>query len=549
MNRDFRLKKRQELLKEIRKPGEVINLDFSNEAHDQYFLSLYGGYESLKENFPCLFDAYENTKSLHEQGLGLNYKTLYQEDERRKNFVDGIDISQVSYSFDDKMLKVEGITSLVEEAVFIDEHLDVKTTAGEPVAGKSQSIGNAFKTMITIETDFNTAEFGSSEIQIDYTVVWAEKPKPESEIKKEKLLLKAQVYAKDKEVIELVSFVDKVELLFPKSEIGNNPIIVCYNRKAEGESVDRSYPEALHNGIQRLLLDFSARVKLLPGTSQFFKIDPTTFVLKLISRGMAQYSTAGRMDEIVSRFKRSDDGFDFSLDPDWKDDVPVARLPIQDIADIQMTVSYFLVDGRKGDIYISSTVPASKGNICKAIPLKLLWGCLSKDTYVTMEDGSYKPISRIRIGDRLATGVGSVGMVTNIWRGIEEEPLLRIETENGNFIKCTELHPLMTQNGIKLAGDLNGEDMLIDFMGMPNKIIAIYPVNEKEVINLDLYIDHNENNEKGITMICNGFIVGDHKMQNQHFLWKKEKMNEFKCYEEESMRKNQMFNQWGINGE
>ncbi|RDU22166.1 Hint domain-containing protein [Anaerosacchariphilus polymeriproducens] len=545
MIQDSILKKRQELLGEIRKPGEVINLDFSNEVHNQYFLSLYGGYENLKENFPCFFKAYEDTKSLHEQGLGLNYKTLFQEEERRRNFVDGIDISQVSYSFDDKMLKVEGITSLVEDAAFIDEHLDIKTTAGQPVAGKSQSTSNSFKTIITIETDFNPSEFHSTEIQVDYTVVWMEKPKEE-----EKPLLKAQVYSKDSEVMELINFVDKVELMFPKSEIGNNPIIICYNREAlVGESVDRSYPEAIYNGIQRLLLDFHGKVKFLPNTAKFQKIDPTTFLLKLVSRGMAQYSTAGRINEIVSRFTPSTDGFDFSLNYDWKDDVPTARLPLQDIAQIQMTVGFYLVDGKKGDIIISSTVPASIGNICKAIPLKLLWGCLSKDTIVTMADGSNKQINRIRIGEKLTTGVGSVGVVTNIWRGIEEEPLLRIETENGGFIKCTELHPLMTQKGIKTAGNLNGEDMLIDFMGVPNKITAIYPVNEKEVINLDLSIVNNENEEQGTTMICNGFIVGDNRMQNHHFLWQKEKMIEGRCYEEESVRKNQMFYEWGLKGE
>lgn len=522
------------LLNSIRKKGKPVNLDFSNELHNEYFLSLYGGYEVMRNQFPLLFQAYCKTKKCHERKEELSFTTLLQQDEQsRKNFVDGIDIGYTIYNKDNHKLSVEGVTSLVNKALFIDEHLDIKTKSGEMVEGRSQSTEDAYTSIILIDTDFNPAQFKSNSLEIDYTVTWIEEDTD---------TLKSQLFSSDvSEEVILTDCVDKVDLTFPISKVKNNPIVICYNRDPKLEEVvDRCYSEAIVGGVQKLLLDFSGDVTFKNNTAKFKQIIPTTFVLKLISRGMAQYSTAGRIDKIAKRFAKNTNGFSFTLDNDWKDNVPTARLPIKDNVQIEMKVQFILEDNKTGEIIISSNASESKGNVCKAIPLLLLWGCLSEDSLILMFDGTKKPIQSVTIGDRVITDDG-LGIVSNTWKGVESDPLICIETDTGNCIKCTASHPIMTLEGIKTAESITGADILIGLDNQQMSIMGIYPTYEKNVYNIDITKEGEDTN--GMMMVCNGIFVGDNKMQNA--MSSTNETKQLNIYAKESKLKNQMFKDLG----
>ncbi len=497
------------LLQEIRKPGEVVTLDFSRKEHREIFCQLYGGEETMKNRLPLFYRAYQKTAALHEEGKGLAYTTFLQlDEENRETFTDGIDISCVNYTVENNMLYAEGITSLVNTADFIDEHIEIQTAAGETVYGASQSTANTYTSSIKVNTPFNPREFQSCTLLVDYMVTW---------IDGQTKLLKAQLYSREaNEKYYLTNCVENINLKFPYSKQNEN-VIVCYNRQPTvKEKVDRTYQQAIHGNVQKLFLDVQADVKFKSSSSGFAGIDPTTFVLKLASRGMAQYKTAGRMDEIAKRFVDNGQGFSFSLDSDWQDDVPTARLPLWDLVDIQMYAAFNLNDGTQSDFTISSTVDQSQSNVCKAQKMYLLWGCLAEDSLIRMADGSDHRIQDICVGDSVMLENAETGRVTNVWKGTEQEPLICLSTEEGS-VCCTRLHPVKTAQGVKRAEDIVGSDCLITGEGREVPLNGIYPVAIDTVYNLDI-LNETTQKEDGALLICEGFLVGDNKMQNMQLV-------------------------------
>lgn len=490
----------------IAKVGQVINLNFSRKEHREVFSSLYGGEDVMKKRLPLFYEAYKQTISLHEKGKGLDYATFVQLDEdKRQTFTDGIDISYVNYSEKDNLLCVEAVTSLTNEADFIDEHIQIQTKEGETIYSKSQSTSGTYTSTINVKTEFNPQKYKSCVLVINYLVTW---------IDSRTNSMKAQIFSREAmKQYYLTNCVDNIQLKFPYSSQHEN-VIICYDRQPMiKEKVDRTYPQAFSDNVQKLLLDVQADVNFKSSAAGFAGIDPTTFVLKLISRGMAQYNTSNRMEEIRKSFVDNGHGISFSLDSDWKDNVPTAGLPMWDLVDIQMTAGFNLKDGSKGDFIISSTVEKTQGNVYKAQKMYLLWGCLAQDSRICMVDGSERMIQDIRIGERVMLENAQTGVVENVWKGTEREPLVCFETSDGS-LQCTSLHPVKTNHGTKRAQDIRIEDCLIDAEGREVKLINIYPVMLDTVYNLDI---RNENTGKseGSFIICNGFFVGDNIMQNR----------------------------------
>lgn len=56
-------------------------------------------------------------------------------------------------------------------------------------------------------------------------------------------------------------------------------------------------------------------------------------------KGFAQYITEDREDEVISAFIKTDQGFSFNLDEEWKADVPSSRLPARDRFDLYFNIA------------------------------------------------------------------------------------------------------------------------------------------------------------------------------------------------------------------
>lgn len=89
--------------------------------------------------------------------------------------------------------------------------------------------------------------------------------------------------------------------------------------------------------------------------------------------------------------------------------------------------------------------------------------CLWKETNVLMANGSYKRIADIRVGDQVVTvdpddfTLSAANVINHYVRKTEKKIVKLTMSGSEEELICTEDHPILTKNGWKKAGDLDGE--------------------------------------------------------------------------------------------
>lgn len=509
--------KRFTLKNDIRQPGKMVELDFQNPVHREWFLSLYGGEENLRQRLPALNAAYQQTCREPPPPLVTT----------GGDFCAGASVDCVCWTREGNHLCVQAVTSLPDLAFFVDEYLEIRTAAGECVDGYAQSTADTYHTTLTLETDFDPEKFKSDILEVDYTITWANAATGE---------LRAFMSSRDvhRQVL-LNSTVKEIHLLDPIKKRGSAfPINIAYNRNfIPSDQVDYMYQEKFNysTGKQKLYAPLSAWVEFVPGTptkelEEFDEIDTTTFLLKMdCGRGVAYYTKTGRETSIQQHFfakpngKNGDtNGFYFALEPDWMDDVPAGRWPIRDRVDLNFSVDFKLKSGGRGNIQIGSCLPASAAQDSGALKcgwFNLIWGCLAAGTRILMADGSQKVIETIEVGEEIQMDAeGRVARVVSTASGNEPHDMVTIETLGGRRLVCTQDHPVITEKGPLRASDIHGDCRLITSTGAYVGIIGIWASPGTAIYNLELCPEEQrEPPASGCTMFAEDILVGDNTMQ------------------------------------
>lgn len=505
---------RVELAHSIRRPGDTVELDFQNPLHQEWFLSLYGGEEVVQKELPALHHSYTQICRAPADPL-----------RRGGDFVPGAEIEGIHWERNGNHLSVRAITSLPEMALFIDEYLEIRTAAGESVDGYAQSTSDTHHTVLTLETEFDPKQYKSDVLEIDYTATWAYANNDQLRALMSSRDIHRQVY--------LNSAVQEVHVYAPvkKKETEQWPINISYNRDfIERELIDYTYQSSFNpnTGKQHLYAPLSAWVEFqdtMP-VEEFQEIDISSFVLKMdCTRGVSTYVVAGREDKIRSHFTAQPDeenthpnGFSFTLNPEWMDDVPAGRWPIRDRVDLYFTVNYKLKSGGTGTIQIGSDLAdSSKSDSGSAQVgwLNLLWGCLAPGTRIIMANQEEKPIEEIQKGNLVQMDAsGARAVVVDVVQGYEPRSMVSIQMLGGRTLVCTQDHPIVTNLGTMRAVDVHGNCRLRTPDGGFVGIIGIWDCPGGDIYNLVL---RPENTQKipdgGCTMFAERVLVGDNGMQ------------------------------------
>ena len=96
--------------------------------------------------------------------------------------------------------------------------------------------------------------------------------------------------------------------------------------------------------------------------------------------------------------------------------------------------------------------------------------CLHPDTLVTMSDNSKKKIKNVNIGDKIIsynikTEKKEIDVVTKVFENMVKstsEDMYELEMDNGNTIKITGNHKVLTNNGYCEVKNLKEDDEIID---------------------------------------------------------------------------------------
>ncbi|WJV64571.1 hypothetical protein PCO87_11445 [Pectobacteriaceae bacterium C52] len=160
-------------------------------------------------------------------------------------------------------------------------------------------------------------------------------------------------------------------------------------------------------------------------------------------------------------------------------------------------------------------------NTKKIKPMRIVYGCLGKDTRITMQDGNEKTIDNIIAGEFVRSQNGKILRVEDVVTGKEHQyaeiTLQRTKNTKKKLI-CSLGHPICTSFGVVLARELSLSSELITQDGKCH----IESIKQKEgeiaVYNLQLSVD--DPTDDGLygnnTLYANGVSVGDSLMQSAY---------------------------------
>lgn len=151
---------------------------------------------------------------------------------------------------------------------------------------------------------------------------------------------------------------------------------------------------------------------------------------------------------------------------------------------------------------------------------RVCYQCLHPDTLVVMHDKSRKAIKDIKIGDSVIsvdpnTYETSITRVVNQFVKSTEKIIIKITTESGRSITCTEDHPVLTSKGWQTARD--AEDICV----IPNwnrevRGNAIFPrISSKVIIENSLIADITTESENHSFLVDDGLCVHNSSMGKQ----------------------------------
>ncbi|MFP2907104.1 Hint domain-containing protein [Pyxidicoccus sp. 3LFB2] len=143
--------------------------------------------------------------------------------------------------------------------------------------------------------------------------------------------------------------------------------------------------------------------------------------------------------------------------------------------------------------------------------------CLAAGTRVLRADGKSVPVESVKVGDQVLTHVGGRALtVTTVTTGTESQPLVRLKAGKGRDVLVTNRHPMVSRTrGVVVAGELGVGDVLLTRDGEA-ALTSVERVPYKgQVYNLTLGTDAElvDVGAKEHTLIANGFVVGDARMQ------------------------------------
>ena len=486
---------------------KITTIDFSDDIQFQSYMKMYEGVD-LVNTAPELLSIINTTRECHIQEKGCAYRSLLQLSSPTEKitgseetpWVDGVFVDFVSR--DTNLGKIHGqvTASLVEShqsisicvmLVYDDKQTEVVT----------ETVYNSYHNNFQFEVD----DIDPS-IPVEHICVVAIVSKVDAN-----LMLTAQQIEYNATSVQLNSStpINKIAVLDPENICTNlgDPVAIAYGRGVNsGESLDYEY-----NYASTIAFPFNGCVFLKEGCT-FDGYISLSLTLDC-GRGTTQY-----YNSFSNIFSSHDVGFMWRFNEDWRQPISYSTIPAGTEINLvfSLTYSYY---SKTDNEYKSDTMFISGDNITKYNKLKsfqqmpklmFLWGCLGRESQITMFDGSKKSISEIIAGDAVCSKDGGKLVVKQQFSGFEKD-IIRITTESGFEINATEAHPILTTLGEKRAGTLDSKDMLLLEDGSTSAVVARYsmPYND-DVYNLT-FVDAGQT---GSSFYSDGILVGDNDMQN-----------------------------------
>ncbi len=515
------MKDLSQLRQEIMGDEGSVRLDFSNPLHETYFLERFGGEEFLKSDFPAVYAAFIRTKEAHRAEKAGTSGDAFKEDPY-------FNVGAIG-------TQNQGAAGGQGEAAGDAATLDSNAVWSY----KDPCYGVMFGGMTNIT---NKKELTSYALYFDQPESYCEQPVTFSlqdllALNQQTLEANGECHCvkPDGKLVDKISasqtclvsgmkqIVKEFHATAPKSSIGNNPLIVLYNRDEQsGEKSDYKYPDnkQVDNKVNTIL-PISGSFTVSDGfTPKEFSTTsgsqrPTLLYLQ---EGLVEYNAS--IQDLASFFSIDKDNpkkVNFSIPENWQAQIDLKQY-VPGLR-VKLNFSFFFKiydENLKAMWNIPLTIMSlasgpyydATGPTVNVPDISIRWGCFQKNTKIQMADGSTRPIKEIATGEKVASHGGRSLIVKSVVTGFEKD-LVYIEAENGLVLEVTAGHPVAVERGIIAAGDLNAADVLKLADGTASRVKYLYQCGyDDTVYNLDT-------GEPGAMLIANGFLAGDLAMQNE----------------------------------
>lgn len=352
-------------------------------------------------------------------------------------------------------------------------------------------------------------------------------------------------YVKEQPVLDEIQIDDPVSHRTPPAD----HIYICYNRRVQAKEKEDYFVPA-HGGE-----DFYIPLK---GRAYFNDIS-CHFLKALPPEPVSGGADEGKEASILHIFMREGQGGEVSWQntadafcnafrpiEETKDDVPVrtgfswdfgqqpwvTRSPFSKSTAFDMDFDFRLVyQLRSGELHTMDINSYSVRRYdAKQIPfLRIYWGCLYKDTRITMSDGSLVPVQDIRPGMLVKSRQKNL-RVKNVVEGREPMGVLLIRTASKE-VYASSGHPFLTDHGILTAQELcECPDAAIctdDGQAEAVEEITRYIFEDDRVYNLILESEDQQPLPwQEHTFFANGLMTGDNEMMKAAAVNRMEKLRQ-----------------------
>lgn len=495
-------------------PGEkpvlrrAYMLNFADDSHYECLMQQYGGREHLEESYPMLYRLMENTRRVHSEQPPKRAMT------KEPGLQDCVYIYELGQT--EKELFGSGAATLTQKAQRL--YITLGLYDGDNrVASDSAFFHNVSRERL--EIDREPAALAGKNLTAVLHVTWQDT---------EDTLCSAVL--EDTQSVSVKSLITNVNVIHPRTNPGPLPtpitesdevsvlqqadavvpggsmgeeevINVCYARSPErGERADYSYPYGLVKGEQTIYLDIRGEMFLSGAVYQ--KMVQTDIAIDTPYGGAFYNSVISE-----KHFAKTDQGVKFAFPTCWNEKIPGGKLAGRELCDLDVQITFGCGDGDDYMVILTSQAKnREEVEYIKKIPrIKLNWGCLAADTMIKMADGTTKKISEIHAGAQVMDENGRAVDVLNVMSGTETL-LWTVQSEDGEELCTTGTHPFLTKEGVKTAEELMETDEVLREDGAYHQMkFRFEKYYGDKVYNLVLADSHN--------MIANGYVVGDHDMQ------------------------------------
>lgn len=450
--------------------AEAKRLNYANDAHFEMAVKRFGGEEFLRGNFPRILQMLYDTRELH--------RSRGEEEPSEDGYEDTFRVYELPLDSGNALMPsvyADSYMSLVNEASF----LHMSSTLRDPKYQKT------FDGYAVYDTNQNKIE---KNMMVDHSLLsYSKNPRVEVTTDflavgkvngKSVCLSDVQEKSISIDLNETGSTIQSIIVNEPRPKNGADTYIrVVYNgRKDDNAAYNFKRATDRSSGGTRyvkVFYPFSVEIRLAEGFV-FEENNPVTFdstfnlsILSDVVKGGEVHFNTAFVDQIRTVVNKNVLRLDFSYSSEddknyWGVEMPLTAKQADGYFDFHLNFQIHYkhgdVGGLNADVVISSEDTPQSPNRVKVKQSKILWGCLGKDTRITMADGSQREICKIRIGGLVLTDRG-VQRVINVVRG-REDRIVAVGIEDDRTLFITKKHPIATERGMIYAEDLTAFDRL-----------------------------------------------------------------------------------------